>query len=49
MNLAVELLGHTNPKITIEHYIRCNEHVNSLTAELLDQVFARDEGSDGAR
>lgn len=37
---------HTDPKVTIEHYIRRNEQVNPLTAELLDQVFAReDDGS----
>ena len=45
VNLAAELLGHTDPKVTIEHYIRRNEHVNPLTAELLDRAFAReDEG-----
>jgi hypothetical protein len=27
--------------VTIEHYIRRNEQVNPLTAELLDQAFAR--------
>lgn len=41
LNLASELLGHTDPKVTIEHYIRRNEQVNPLTAELLDQAFAR--------
>ena len=40
VNLAAELLGHTDPKVTIEHYIRRNEHVNPLTAELLDSAFA---------
>ncbi len=40
LNLASELLGHTDPKVTIEHYIRRNEQVNPLTAELLDQAFA---------
>lgn len=45
VNLAAELLGHTDPKVTIEHYIRRNEHVNPLTAELLDSAFAPDEGS----
>jgi integrase len=39
VNLAAELLGHTDPKVTVEHYIRRNEHVNPLTAELLDAVF----------
>lgn len=43
VNLAAELLGHTDPKVTIEHYIRRNEHVNPLTAELLDEVFAPDD------
>ena len=42
VNLAAELLGHTDPKVTIEHYIRRNEHVNPLTAELLDAAFAAD-------
>lgn len=41
LNLASELLGHTDPKVTIEHNIRPNEQVNPLTAELLDQAFAR--------
>jgi integrase len=44
LNLASELLGHTDPKVTIEHYIRRNEHVNPLTTELLDAAFARVEG-----
>lgn len=46
VDLAAQLLGHTDPKVTIEHYIRRNEHVNPLTAELLDRAFAR--GDDGA-
>ena len=46
LNVASELLGHTDPEVTIEHYIRRNEHVNPLTAELLDAAFARsDDGS----
>lgn len=45
VNLAAELLGHTDPKVTIEHCIRRNEHVNPLTAELLDAAFAA-EGQD---
>lgn len=32
-----KLLGHTDPKLTIEHYIRRNEQVNPLTAELPDR------------
>jgi integrase len=43
VNLAAELLGHTDPRVTIEHYIRRNEHVNPLTAELLDEAFAPDD------
>jgi hypothetical protein len=30
--------------VTVEHYIRCNERVNPLTAELLDSAFAPDAG-----
>lgn len=43
LNLASELLGHTDPKLTIEHYIRCNEQVNPLTVEMLDAAFAQDD------
>lgn len=43
VDLAAELLGHTDPKITLQHYIRRNEMVNPVTADLLDQVFAKDE------
>lgn len=45
VDLAAQLLGHTDPKVTIEHYIRRNEHVNPLTAELLDQAFAQEDES----
>ncbi|PZF85159.1 tyrosine-type recombinase/integrase [Jiangella anatolica] len=41
VNLAAELLGHSDPKITIDHYIRRNEMVNPVTADLLDQTFRR--------
>jgi len=47
VNLAAELLGHTDQKVTIEHYIRRNEHVNPLTAEPLDAAFASDWQDDG--
>jgi hypothetical protein len=43
LNLVAELLGHTGPRVTIEHYIRRNEHVNPPTADLLDAAFARPE------
>lgn len=42
VELAAELLGHTNTKITIQHYIRRNEMVNPATAELLDRALAKD-------
>lgn len=40
VNLPSELLGQTDPKVTIEHCIRRNEHVNPLTDELLNSAFA---------
>lgn len=43
VELAAELLGHTDTKITLQHYIRRRELVNPATAELLDRAFARDE------
>jgi len=42
VELAAELLGHTDPKITIQHYIRRNEMVNPATAEMLERAFAKD-------
>ncbi len=42
VNLAAQLLGHTDPKEPIERYIRRNEQVNPLTAELLDAAFGPD-------
>jgi len=39
VDLAAELLGHTDPRITIRHYIKRNEMVNPATADLLDNVF----------
>lgn len=43
VDLAAELLGHTDPRITLQHYIRRNETVNPATAQLLDRVFARND------
>jgi len=43
VELAAELLGHTDPKITIQHYIRRSEMVNPVTAELLERVLAKDD------
>lgn len=42
VELAAELLGHTDPKITIQHYIRRNEMVSPTTAEILDRVFSKE-------
>lgn len=43
VELAAELLGHTDPKITIQHYIRRSEMVNPVTAEMLERAFAKDQ------
>jgi len=47
VNLAADLLGHTDPKVTIEHDIRQNKHVNPLTAELLEAAFSPDRRNEG--
>ena len=41
LQLASELLGHSDPAITREHYIRRNETVNPATAGFLEQAFGR--------
>ena len=41
LQLASELLGHSDPAITREHYIRRNETVNPATAEFLEQAFGK--------
>ncbi len=46
VELAAELLGHTDSKITVQHYIRRSEMVDPLTAALLDQAFPRDPRPD---
>jgi len=43
VDLAAELLGHTDSKIMIQCYIRRNEMVSPITAELLDRALAKDE------
>lgn len=43
VELAAELLGHTDTKITVQHYIRRSEVVIPATATLLDKAFARDK------
>jgi integrase len=42
VELAAELLGHADTKITVLH-IRRSELVNPATTQLLDRAFARDE------
>lgn len=39
LQLASELLGHSDPSITRQHYIRRNETVNPITADFLEQAF----------
>ena len=39
--LAAELLGHTDPRITIQHYIRRNEMVDPATAQILERAFTK--------
>lgn len=39
--LASELLGHTDPKITMQHYIQRNETVDPVTAEHLERAFGK--------
>lgn len=39
--LASELLGHTDPRITVQHYIQRNETVDPATAEHLDRAFGK--------
>ncbi|WP_234031350.1 tyrosine-type recombinase/integrase [Mycetocola zhujimingii] len=43
IELAAELRGHTDTKITVQHYIQRIEMVNPATAALLDRAFAKDE------
>lgn len=37
--LASELLGHTDPRITMQHYTQRNETVDPVTAERLERAF----------
>lgn len=41
LQLASELLGHSDPAITREYYIRRNETVDPVTAGFLEQAFGR--------
>lgn len=40
-DLAAELLGHTDPKITIQHYIRRSDVVYPVTADVPDEVLGK--------
>lgn len=48
IDLAAELLGHTDPRITMQHCVRRNEMVNPASADTLERVFAKDKGGSGA-
>lgn len=39
--LASELLGHTDPRITMQHYIQRNETMIPVTAEHLERAFGK--------
>ncbi|WP_281363081.1 site-specific integrase [Changpingibacter yushuensis] len=41
LQLASELLGHSDPSITREHYIRRNETVDPITAEFLENALGK--------
>jgi integrase len=43
VELAAELLGHTDTRVTVTHYIQRRELVNPKTAALLDRAFKKDE------
>lgn len=42
---AAALLGHTDTRVTVMHYIQRSELANPATAALLDRAFKRDAGS----
>ncbi|MDR0284376.1 MAG: site-specific integrase [Propionibacteriaceae bacterium] len=42
IDLAAELLGHVDPRITIQHYIQRNQMVNPATAAILERALAPD-------
>lgn len=43
IELAAELLGHTDTRVTVMHYIQRSELVNPATVALLDRAFAKDQ------
>lgn len=46
-DLAVELLSHSSPEITRIHYIEPDEHVNPVTAEILESPAPRRSADSG--
>lgn len=40
--LAAEMLGHTSSKVTKEHYIQPDEHVDPVTADILKALAPKD-------
>ncbi|TFC91270.1 MULTISPECIES: site-specific integrase [Cryobacterium] len=42
IELAAELLGHTDTRVTVMHYVQRSELVNPATAALLDRAFPKD-------
>lgn len=49
IDLAAELLGHSDSRITMQHYVRRNEMVNPASADILEKVFAKDKDASDAR
>lgn len=45
-DLAAEMLGHTSSDITRQHYIEPNDHVNPITASILEQLAPRPDVAD---
>ena len=46
-DLAAELLSHSSPEITRIHYIEPDEHVNPVTAEILESLAPRRSADSG--
>lgn len=46
-DLAAEMLGHTSSDITKAHYIADDEHVNPVTAEILEVLAPRPPAGGG--
>lgn len=44
VELAAEMLGHSSSEVTKTHYIADDEHVNPITAEILEALAPRRDG-----